>query len=109
LDGNGADLVAGSSALISGLIVGGTITDWSLEGEEASGSMVVDVQRWNGSSYVSIVGGGNKPTITSTKFNSASVSGWTSTTLVEGDRIRFVLDSVSSFTKANINIYYNKE
>jgi len=108
IDGNGADIIVGSSALLSSLISNGTITNWYVEGEEASGSIVIDVQRWNGSSYVSIIGVGNKPTITTAKYATAAVASWTSAVLAKGDRIRFVVDSISGFTKANLQVFYTK-
>lgn len=78
----------------------GNITSWSLIGD-VSGSVVVDV-RIGG---VSIVGAGNKPTITASTSNSASVSGWTSTAVTAGSYIEFVIESVSSFS--NINLVLN--
>ena len=108
IDGNGADIIIGASALLSSIISAGTITNWYVEGEEASGSIVIDVQKWNGSSYVSIIGAGNKPTITTSKFATATVASWTSTTLTKNDRIRFVVDSISGFTKVNLQVFYTK-
>lgn len=78
----------------------GNITSWSLVGD-VSGDVVFDV-RING---VSIVGAGNKPTITANTDNAENVSGWTSVAVVAGTYVEFVIESVSSFK--NINLVLN--
>lgn len=78
----------------------GTVTSWSLVGD-VSGDVVFDVLI----SGVSIVGSGNKPTIVANTDASASVSGWTSTSIVSGTYVEFVIESVSSFK--NINLVLN--
>ena len=108
LDGNGADIIAGTSALLSSVLTNGVITNWVIEGEESSGSIVVDLQIWSGGSYNSMIGSGNKPTITSSKYNSDIVSGWSSTNIVTDDRLRFVVNSNSGFSKINLQVKYTK-
>jgi hypothetical protein len=77
----------------------GTIQSWSVIGDfGAIGDVVIDVRR-NG---VSIVGAGNKPTITAANNDSASIAGWTSDTIVAGDYIEYVIESVSVFKTLNL-------
>lgn len=78
----------------------GTITSWSLVGDVV-GDVVIDV-RIGG---VSIVGAGNKPTITASANASANVAGWTSVAVVAGTYIEFVIESINSFK--NINLVLN--
>jgi len=68
-----------------------TIVTWYI-GSNVTGNAVMDIKR-NG---VSIIGGGNKPTLTATSKSSANVSGWTSTAITAGDRLTFTLDSVTT-------------
>jgi heptaprenylglyceryl phosphate synthase len=63
-----------------------------------SGSAVIDVKR----SGASIVGGGNKPTLTAQSAASAAVSGWTSDAVTTGDVIEFNLDSATTATFLNL-------
>lgn len=78
----------------------GTISSWSLVGD-VSGDVVFDVLVGG----VSIVGAGNKPTIVASTSATANVSGWTSTSVVSGTFIEFVIESVASFK--NINLVLN--
>jgi hypothetical protein len=78
----------------------GNITSWSLVGD-VSGSVVFDILVGG----VSIVGAGNKPTITASTDNAENVLGWTSVAVVEGTYVEFIIESVSSFT--NINLVLN--
>lgn len=66
-----------------------TINKWWIMAEQ-SGSIVFDILRANNAvPSASIVGTGNKPTLSSAQFNSATPSGWTATTLVKDDFIDF--------------------
>jgi hypothetical protein len=78
----------------------GNITSWSLVGD-VSGDIVFDVKVGG----VSIVGAGNKPTITANTDNAENVLGWTSVAVVAGTYVEFVIESVSSFK--NINLVLN--
>lgn len=79
----------------------GTITDWVIrsinpaDGTLLSGSIVVDIKR----SGASIIGGGNKPTLSSTSSNSAAVSGWTSVAVTAGDILAFYVVSATTVVK----------
>lgn len=78
-----------------------TILSWYIKGDDATvGSIVVDIKR----SGVSIIGVGNKPTLSSANSATANVSGWTSTTIADGDELEFNVDSVSTFTRINLII-----
>jgi len=101
-DGYGSVLTTGSKGLII-IPYTSTITNWYLT-STLSGSVVVDVKR-NGSS---IIGAGNKPTLSSGSYASASVSSWTSTTINIGDVLEFNIDSVSTITNLNVILKINK-
>jgi len=92
--GIGGSINGGGSAITTGhherVYVGyaGTVTDWKIESyDEAddsalSGSIVIDLK--SESTGSSIIGTGNKPTLSSQSSNSANVSGWTSTAITPG-------------------------
>lgn len=98
VDGLGSAIQTGSLGFSVPAFTG-TIQSWSLVGDQ-SGSVVIDVKR----SGVSIIGAGNSPTITSATSSTANVSGWTSTSITEGDFIEYSITSVSSFTRLNLFI-----
>jgi hypothetical protein len=101
VDGGGSVPSTGSKGFIT-LPYAGTITNWYLAAD-ASGSCVIDLKR----SGTSIVGGGNKPTLSSAQSGNAAVSGWTSTSISAGDIIEFNLNSVSTITRVNLVIKIN--
>jgi len=76
-----------------------TITKWYITAD-VSGSIVIDIKK----SGVSIVGAGNKPTLSTASNNSASISGWTTSSLVDGDVLEFNVDSVATVTKVTLTI-----
>ncbi len=65
-----------------------------------TGSFVFDIKR-NGTS---IVGGGNKPTVTTNTSSTTTPSGWTSTALVAGDLIEVVGVSNTACTAITLTI-----
>jgi len=77
----------------------GTITSWSIIADIA-GDIVIDVKK-NG---VSMIGAGNKPTLSASSSASANVSGWTSTAIVAGDNIELVILSAATLTKFTVEI-----
>lgn len=100
LDGQGGVISTGSKGF-SLPSFNGTILSWHLKGDDATtGSIVIDIKRGG----TSIVGAGNKPTITSANSASANVSGWTSTTITAGDEIEYNVDSASTFVRVNLEI-----
>lgn len=86
IDGLGSAIVSGQVGF-SAILYTGTISSWTVIGD-ISGDVVFDIKR-NG---VSIIGAGNKPTITSDLNASDVPSGWTSTTVTEGDIIEYNID-----------------
>ena len=100
IDGLGSVIVADQVGFTS-IIYSGTITSWTIIGD-VDGEVVFNILK-NG---VSIIGGGNKPSVVSDEFTYSSATGvptgWTSTTLTEGDIIEYVIESSSSFKKLNL-------
>lgn len=84
----------------------GTITSWQINTlyESPSGSIVIDLYRGT----ASIIGAGNKPTLTSTYSATASVSGWNSTTVNIGDFFYIGITSSQSLTGAVVTFFINK-
>lgn len=76
-----------------------TITKWYIT-SDVSGSIVIDVKK----SGVSIVGAGNKPTLSGASNNSANISSWTTSVLTDGDVLEFNVDSVATVTKVTLTI-----
>jgi hypothetical protein len=79
------------------------ITKWHIIGDVV-GSAVMDLKR-NGTS---IIGTGNKPTLSSAQKNSEVPSGWTSVAIAENDEIDFYLDSSSSLSKITLVVTIDK-
>ena len=97
------------SVIAAGMDLGGatvevqmpcTILNWTVEAD-ASGSIVVDVTRANkGVPSSSIVGSGNKPTLSSAQYASAAPnSSWTSVQLAQGDVIGFSVSGTPATVK----------
>lgn len=86
-NGNGVVIIAGSMGNIT-IPFNCTITNWYLAAD-VSGTIQFDIKR----SGTSIVGGGNKPALSSAISGNAAVSGWTSTTVTAGDILQVVVDS----------------
>jgi hypothetical protein len=104
IDGGGSAITTG----VKGYIVvpnARTITGWYVVGAP-SGSIVVDVWKANGSipTVANTIAGSEKPTLSSSQYNSdLSLSTWT-TALVANDVIGFNVDSATTITKATIVI-----
>ena len=104
IDGGGSTITTG----VKGYIVvpnARTITGWYVVGAP-SGSIVVDVWRANASipTVANTITGTEKPTLSSSQYNSdLSLSTWT-TALVANDVIVFNVDSATTITKATIVI-----
>lgn len=96
VDGGGAVPVTGSLGFIT-IPYNCTITNWYMVAN-VSGSAVIDVKR----SGSSIVGAGNKPTLSSQSSANAAVSGWTSVSISAGDIIEFNLNSAATLSRLNL-------
>src|SRR5216684_5393920 len=99
IDGGGVAITTG----IKGAVLvpwGAQVIFWYLMADQ-SGSMVVDILRSNNAfPSVSMVGGGNKPTLSAQQFNAAAPSGWTSTTFATvNDWIAFNVLSATTVTR----------
>lgn len=82
-----------------------TITAWYLIGDGSTGSITADFQNSGG---VSFAGSGTKPFITSNGSNGpggVNLTGWT--TAVSPGYVRWVVNSVSTFTKMTFGIIGN--
>jgi len=101
LDGQSTVLSTGSKGFVT-LPYAGTITNWYITGDQA-GSVVVDLKR----SGVSIIGAGNKPTLSSQQRANATPSSWTSVAISDNDEIEFVVDSATTVTRINLFIKVN--
>jgi hypothetical protein len=105
IDGGGNVITTGSKGFLE--VPAGTIARWTLLGDVA-GSIVIDVKRIAYASFpttVSIVGGGTAPTLSAVQYNQATPSGWTSTTLVAGDILEFVVSSPVTVTRCTISLW----
>lgn len=92
MNGSGGVVSTGSKGFIT-IPYAFTITQWYVTGN-ASGSCVIDLKV----AGVSIIGAGNKPTLTSAQRNNGAVSGWTTTVFTAFTEIEFNLDSVTTLS-----------
>ena len=105
--------INGNSAVIQTSVTGTKIspaainlTKWAIAGYAnndgtGTGSIVLTLTK-NG---VDMIGAGNAPTITSAQSNTATISGWTSSSIAEGDIIVCGVSSVTSLIGCNLILY----
>lgn len=98
VDGMGSVVTIGSKGKIT-IPYNCTITEWYVV-SDVSGSIVFDVKR----AGTSIIGAGNKPTLSSGSSANAAVSGWTSTAITAGDIIEYNIDSAATLTHASLTL-----
>ena len=103
--GSGAVIVTGvpadSGINVSG-VNAGTITSWEII-SPLSGSIVVDILN----AGASIIGSGNKPTLTSATEAHANANGsWTSTTVSQYEPFTISVSSVTSIQSCILILYY---
>lgn len=97
VDGLGSQIQVGSLG-VSIPSFSGTIQSWTLVGD-VSGDVEIDVKV----AGVSIVGAGNKPTITAGTFATALVSGWTSTTITTNVPVEYEITGTPlNFKRINL-------
>ncbi len=105
----GLVVTGGSSAISTGaqkasitVPFTGTIKKWALSADQ-SGSIVIDILR----SAASIIGTGNKPTLSSAQSANAPVSGWTSVAVTAGDIFTFSVISAATITSITLVVSFN--
>src|SRR5262245_31527607 len=95
IDGGGVAITTGAKGSLR-IPYAATIGNWSVIADQ-SGSIAVDILRLNnGVPVTSMIGGGNKPTLSSAQFVGPTLpSGWTSTAFVANDWITFSVTSAA--------------
>ena len=106
-DGLGS-VIATSTNVIAISPYSGTINSWRILGDITSGSCSVDMLKWNGTTFSSMVGSGNGPSITNGQRNNSGISGWSTSTFLYGDEFKWTIVSCSGFTELSIIIEYTK-
>lgn len=108
-DGGGAVLVAGARFGFPWKGPVWTLTEWvAAELDGISGSCVFDV--WRGAATIptsaasSIVGAGNKPTLSAAIRTAAAPAGWTDVTIDPNDEIILNLDSATTVKKVAVTL-----
>ena len=110
IDGSGGNIVPGDGGCVT-MPYSGTITGWEIMAD-VSGSIVIDVWKDTYANYpptiANTIAGTEKPTLSSqTKNQDLTLTTWT-TTVSEGDIIKFNVDSSSTVNKVYLTIYINK-
>lgn len=104
--GDGTNVInTGVKAYVPVDIVG-TIVEWTLAALE-SGSVTIDV--WNKAAAIPTnsdsITGGNEPALSAAQYgNETDVSGWSDTSIAEGDVLGFNVDSCSTITQVTLTI-----
>ena len=109
VDGAGTALTIGNKGYLT-IPYSGTITGWQLIAD-TSGSCVIDVWKAAGTipTLYNTIAGTEKPTLSSQQINSdLSLTTWT-TTVSAGDIICFNIDSATTITRVNLNIFITKQ
>jgi hypothetical protein len=104
IDGMGATIIASNTSYGYTIVpYAATITGWDVQAD-ISGSIVFDVKI----SGTSIIGAGNKPTLTSQITNAAAVSGWTDITLAANDKLEFIAVSAATVTMVTLTLFLTR-
>jgi hypothetical protein len=105
IDGGASAPAAGSKGFVPAMPYSGTIVSWYIKGDVA-GNCVVDIKR-NGTS---IIGSGNKPTLSGTvqQANAVANSSWTSKAITKLDEIEFDLVSADTLKRINLIVIMAK-
>lgn len=107
IDGGGSPITTGNKGWLH-IPFPCVISAWRVMADQ-SGSIVVDVLRTHDAFPVtSMVGGGNKPTLTAQQFNEVAPSGWTSTAFVADDWVAFNVISAATVTRVTVVLTLNK-
>jgi hypothetical protein len=103
IDGGGNPISTGTKGFLR-LPYPALVAFWAVMADQ-SGSIVVDLLRANGTiPTTSMIGSGNKPTLSSQQFATAAVSGWTSAILATNDWLGFSVISASTVTRATVDL-----
>jgi len=104
IDGMGAAIIASNTSYGYTVVpYAATITGWDVQAD-VSGSVVFDVEI----SGTSIIGAGNKPTLSSQITNSAATSGWTDITLAANDKLEFIAVSAATVTRVTLTLFLTR-
>ena len=107
IDGGGVAITTGVKGYIH-IPWFATVAFWNVIADQ-SGSISIDVLRANaGIPSVSMIGGGNKPTLTALQLNGAAPSGWTSTALASADFLGFQVVSAATVTRVTVELFVRK-
>jgi len=108
IDGGGVAITTGVKGYFR-MPYPAAIAQWSVMADQ-SGSIAIDVLRLNnGVPVTSIVGGGNKPTLSAAQFAAPTApSGWTSTALAANDWIGFQVTSAATVTRVTVDLILAK-
>jgi len=101
----GSAVVAGPAGYVR-IPFDGTIVRWSIMADGV-GSIVYDVWRETIANHPptagdSLIGGGNKPTLSAGRASTSTPTGWTSVALLAGDVVAFAVDSVSGLVRVTL-------
>jgi hypothetical protein len=108
IDGGGSAITTGAKGSIR-IPWAATILTWSVIADQ-SGSIAVDILRANAAvPSVSMVGGGNKPTLSAAQLaNAIAPSGWTSVVFAANDFITFSVSSAATVTRVTVDLSLSK-
>lgn len=107
IDGGGSPVTTGNKGWLH-VPFSATIFAWRILADQ-SGSIVVDILRANnGFPVTSMVGAGNKPTLTSQQIAEAAPSGWTSVAVAPDDWIAFNVTSAATVTRVTVVLSMSK-
>ena len=108
IDGSGFAITTGVKGFIH-LLFPSTLNSWRVMGDQV-GSIAVDILRAPGGAIpsVSMVGAGNKPTLSAQQFAFGVPTGWTSTSFVIDDWIGFNVTSAATVTRVTVALQLNK-
>jgi hypothetical protein len=101
IGGSGSPITTGNKGWIH-IPFSATIFAWRILADQ-SGSIAVDILRANNAFPVaSMVGAGNKPTLTAQQIAEVAPSGWTSTAVVPDDWVAFNVTSATTVTQVTV-------
>ena len=105
ISGGGVAITTGQKGQIGPFPFAATITAWSVMADQ-TGSIAVDILRANNAVPItSMIGGGNKPTLSAAQSNlGVAPSGWTSTALAVNDWIAYNVTSAATVTFVAVSL-----